>query len=150
MTAELFDKCQSEKQLCVQCCTDMLFKSEALYNTHTLSKTMCTAVTQLYNYRPHTHKHDFLNYYPVLKALKTPDIMYIETLLQVDIYADTEQSALWQRNASCSAVKYDCHANSGTFRFTVHLWAYGTQCQQAAASYADRKMSFIKRLALIA
>ena len=76
--------------------------------------------------------------------------MYIETLLQVDIYADTEQSALWQWNASCSAVKYDCHANSGTFRLTVHLWAYGTQCQQAAASYADRKMSFIKRLALIA
>ncbi len=70
----------------------MLFTSEALHNTH----TVCTRVTWLYNYRQHTHKHDILIYYPVLKALRTPDIMYIEALLQIDIYADTEQSALWQ------------------------------------------------------
>jgi len=78
----------------------MLFTSEALCNTHTLSRIMCTRVTWRYNNRQHNHKHDIFIYYPVLKALKTPDIMYIEALLQVDIYADAEQSASWLKTLS--------------------------------------------------
>jgi len=157
ITAELFDKLASVSQR-TNCACDILqiwcFTCEALYNTHTLSRTMCTRVTWLYNYRQHTHKDDFLVYYPIYSSSESIE----NTRHNIHRSASSCRYLRWHWTECILAMKCKlCRCNnmtvmqiSGIFRFTIHLCACGTQCQQAADSYADCKMSFIKCLAVIA